>query len=98
VMGSLGLWKEPQSPSPDPSKGWMCNLISWTGSPSQGSMSIDTLRFAWTLRSHSKWTRLALHCRIASAHDDCRENMAVREDIATAPSLILKPKEGDGSS
>ena len=31
-MGSLGLWKEPQSPSPDPSKGWMCNLNSWTGS------------------------------------------------------------------
>jgi hypothetical protein len=31
VMGSLALWKEPQSPSPDPFKGWMCNLISWTG-------------------------------------------------------------------
>jgi predicted nucleotidyltransferase len=32
VMGSLVSWSKPQSPSPDPSKGWMCNLISWTGS------------------------------------------------------------------
>jgi hypothetical protein len=36
VMGSLALWSEPQSPSPDPSKGWMCNLISWTGSTRGG--------------------------------------------------------------
>ena len=34
VMGSLDLWKEPQSPSPDPTSWWMCNLNPWTGSPS----------------------------------------------------------------
>jgi len=44
VMGSLTLWKEPQSPSPDPSKGWMCNLISWTGSPRASSEVFNIAR------------------------------------------------------
>src|SRR5580698_2435332 len=33
VMGSLVSCSKPQSPSPDPSKGWMCNLNTRTGSP-----------------------------------------------------------------
>src|ERR1039458_104453 len=34
VMGSLSLWSEPKSPSPDPTSWWMCNLNPWTGSSS----------------------------------------------------------------
>src|SRR5664280_261902 len=33
VMGSLSLWSETKSPSPDPTSWWMCNLVPWTGSP-----------------------------------------------------------------
>src|SRR5664279_5207090 len=31
VMGSLSLWSETKSPSPDPTSWWMCNLVPWTG-------------------------------------------------------------------
>jgi hypothetical protein len=34
VMVSMGLWKEPQSPSPDPTQWWTCNLNSRSGSSS----------------------------------------------------------------
>src|SRR5664280_1636386 len=37
VMGSLSLWSETKSPSPDPTSWWMCNLIPWTGSSRPGA-------------------------------------------------------------
>ena len=44
VMGSLALWMEPQSPSPDPTSGWMCNLErSMAGSAGLGLRGLVAL-------------------------------------------------------
>ena len=91
VMGSLGLWKEPQSPSPDPFKGWMCNVISWTGRsrlwPSVGLAVGSYLKIgACDSESPSRWmTRWVLSHDFKVHYGLCHPPAYRVGDVTAAP-------------
>jgi hypothetical protein len=62
-MGSWLFGRNQQSPSPDPSKGWMCNLIPWTGSsrePMDSSAGIELeVAIYWASRIAPKQVALS---------------------------------------